>query len=166
MDLSTVKEIVEMGKEDFDIYWPGTDIVKSRNNGFTLGFSDEGIDWAKITAAAAKGTKITAHVERSRNERGVDPGAFYGISKKSDEMVRHGGAFTRARPRGKPQGESMSARIRGLIKDGPKDSREIGELMGLTSRHVRGLLQWDVDHGKVKKVHGDGLVRYELTGAA
>jgi hypothetical protein len=141
-------------------FWPGTNIEKSRNNGFTLGLG--GINWAKAMASASAAAKCTANVEKSRNERGVDPGAFYGISKKSDEMVRHGGAFTRARPRGKPQGESMSARIRGALKDGPKDSRELGELMGLTSRHVRGLLQWDVDHGKVRKLQGDGLIRYAL----
>lgn len=143
-------------------FWPGTAIEKSTDNGFTMGLRQSDNEWHGITAAAALKAASTAQVERSRRELGVDPGAFYGISKKSDEMVRHGGAFTRARPRGKPQGESMSARIRGALKDGPKDSRELGELMGLTSRHVRGLLQWDVDHGKVRKLQGDGLIRYAL----
>jgi hypothetical protein len=143
-------------------YWPGTNIVKSRNNGFTQGLRLSDNEWRGITAAAALKAASTSQVERSRRDLGVDPGAFYGISKKSDDLVRHGGAFTRAAARPKPQGESMSARIRWLLKDGPKDSRELGELMGLTSRHVRGLLQWDVDHGKVKKVPGDGLTRYAL----
>lgn len=144
-------------------FWPGTAIEKSTDNGFTMGLRQSDNEWRSITAAAALKAASTAQVERSRRDLGVDPGAFYGISKKSDDLVRHGGAFTRAQARAKkPQGESMSARIRGLLKDGPKDSRELGQLMGLTSRHVRGLLQWDVDHGKVKKVHGDGLVRYAL----
>jgi hypothetical protein len=140
-------------------YWPDTNIVKSKHNGFVLGFSDQPVNWAKYTAHAGAGAKVTADVERRRKE-GTDYSTFRGMSAKSDAKMRpHGGAYTRA----KPQGESKAARLRGFLRTGPKDSIELGQLLGETSRHVRGLLQWDVDHGKIKKLPDVRPVRYALT---
>lgn len=153
-----------MSKEEHSIYWPGTKIVKSPNNCFTTTFGD-GIDWPRATSAAAAGVKITASVERSRKEKGVDPGSFYGISRKSDEamaITRHGGAYSRA----KAKAPTKAARIRAFLADGPKTADQIGEMLGVARRHSRSLLCYDIEKGLIVVMSNATPVRYALSRIA
>lgn len=59
---------------------------RSQDNCFSRVYSGEPINWTKATERAAAGTKITAAHERQRAE-GKKPGAFYGLSRKSDEAL-------------------------------------------------------------------------------
>jgi hypothetical protein len=60
--------------------------LRSQGNGFTNGFGDP-INWTIATVRAAAGPKISAAHERQRQE-GKNPGAFYGLSRKSDESLQ------------------------------------------------------------------------------
>jgi hypothetical protein len=157
------KESNEMEFDDGKTYWPGTDIVKSPNNAFSLDHDGPHIDWAKEMVNAGSSAKITADVER-RRKAGRDPGAFYGISKKADEMIRHGGAYTRARS--KPKVESKSARMRALLATGPKNSLELGAFVGVPPKHARALLKYDVEQKNVVILRDKRPFRYALAEAA
>jgi hypothetical protein len=169
-----------MSKEDFGIYWPGSAIVKSRNNGFCLDHDGPHIDWAKEMLTAGTGAKISAEVERRRAE-GNDPGAFYGISQKADSMIRaHGGAYSRAvaptatsvKPRGQAVGEcllpgSKSGLLRAMLAAGPKTCRELAEGVGMQSTKVPSFLQNDLRRNRIVKIAIPGdVTRYALAEAA
>lgn len=155
-----------MSKEDFSIYWPGTDVVKSRNNGFCVDHDGPHIDWAKEMLTAGAGTKITADVER-RRAAGRDPGTFYGISHKADDMIRaHGGAYSRARSRTGPKADTKASRLRKHLASGPKGTSELGALMGEKPKSVRALLAYDVDNGKIVTLRDQKPFRYALAAAA
>ena len=166
-----------MSKEDFSIYWPGTDIVRSRNNGFTQGLRRSDDEWRSLTAAAAMKAASTAFVENKRKQ-GTDPGAIYGISQKSDERVRHGGAYLRAKAgqpkkkRGPMAGygmapESTTGRIRKLLASGPKTSLELALAVGTKPANVTGLMKNDVRQKRVLKIVKPGEPnRYALPEAA
>ena len=59
---------------------------RSQNNGFTNGMG-EPINWTYSTLRAAAGSKISAAHDRLR-QQGKAVGAFYGLSRKSDENLR------------------------------------------------------------------------------
>lgn len=143
-------------------YWPGTTIVKSNNNGFTSGFG-EPINWGKCTSAAAAGVKCTANVEKSR-KAGRDPGAFYGISRKADELLRHGGAYTKARSA--PQDGTRGALALTFLKTGPKDCTRMAQLLGVGDRDARKVLDREMARGNVVKLYDSKPIRYALVGAA
>lgn len=153
-----------MGKEDFDIFWPGTTIVKSRNNGFTLGLRTSDSDWERIAASSAARAAGTAFVERKRKE-GVDPGTFHGISRKSDESIRR--RHRRTRPLEVPKPLSKTARMREALKSGPMLGPDLGELVGLAAGSVRKMLKYDIEQGHVTamRIHSR-LSRYSLAEAA
>lgn len=154
-----------MGKEDFDLFWPGTDVVKSTNNAFSPDHDGPHINWAKDMASAGTSAKITADVER-RRKQGKDPGTFHGISRKADDLIaRHGGQYTRARARPKVKTENKAGRIREFLRSGPKDSVELGQLMGIKPVLARALMQYDVENGNVVKLRDFRPIRYALAEA-
>lgn len=163
-----------MSKEDFSIYWPGTDIVKSRNNGFTMGLRQSDDEWRSITAAAAMKAASTSQVERSRKDLGVDPGTFYGISRKADEAMRisrHGGAYSRATARRpsrmpKPKRVTKAQLLRDLLATGPKSGRELADALGTVPGKVRPLLDHDLSIGKVVVLRDKSPYRFSLASAA
>ncbi|MGJ7611121.1 MULTISPECIES: hypothetical protein [unclassified Variovorax] len=69
-----------------DIYWPGTRIVRSLNNGFTRGFTGEPIDWKPLQQYANARRTSTANVDRAR-KTGKDLSTMHGISKKADTRI-------------------------------------------------------------------------------
>lgn len=174
-----------MGKEahegemrnDGMVYWPGTDIKKSLGNGFTLGLRQSDNEWSSITASAVSRAASTSFVQRKR-EAGVDPGAIFGISQKSDERIRHGGAYLRAaagkpkKKRGPAAGygmapESTTGRIRKLLAQGPKTSLELAAAVGTKPANVTGLLKNDVRQKRIVKIVTRGAaIRYALLEAA
>lgn len=68
------------------IYWPGTQIVRSTNNGFVRGFTDEPIDWKPLERSANLRRTSTAKVDRAR-AAGIDRSAIHGLSKKADDRL-------------------------------------------------------------------------------
>lgn len=138
-------------------FWPGTDIERSTNNGFTIGFGTP-IDWAKITANAAASAKCTKNVER-RRKAGDDHSTFHGISRKSDANIKPFRAH-------RPQGDSKAARIRELLKACPMDSVAIAAVLGIKGAHARALMQYDVEQGSVVKLREYRPIRYALAEAA
>ena len=183
-----------MGKEahegemrnDGMVYWPGTDIKKSLDNGFVLGLRQSEGEWSSITASAVSRAASTSFVQRKR-EAGVDPGAIYGISQKSDDRIRHGGAYLRAaagRPKKKREKvdksgkrgpaigsrmlpESKTGLLRTLLADGPKTGRELANGSGVAPTKITGLLKNDVKHKRVLKiVEPNKAIRYALPEAA
>ena len=151
-----------MGKEDFSIYWPGTDTVRSRNNAFCLDHDGPHIDWAKEMANAGAAAKITADVER-RRKAGRDPGAFYGISQKADELIgRHGGAYSRAKPRVK----SGASKLLESLKAGSMESAHLAPIVGTTPKKVRDMLRHYIEYGRVVMLKDERPYRYALVEAA
>lgn len=151
-----------MSKEDFDIFWPGTAIVKSPNNAFSLDHDGPHIDWAKEMASAATSTKITADVER-RRKKGRDPGTFYGISQKADELIgRHGGAYSRAKPRVK----SGASKLLESLKAGPMESARLAPIVGTTPKKVRDMLRHYIEYGRVVMLKDERPYRYALVESA
>lgn len=69
-----------------DIYWPGTRIVRSTQNGFTHGFGGELIDWKPLQKTANARRASTATVEQAR-ARGQDRSTMHGISKRADTRI-------------------------------------------------------------------------------
>lgn len=154
-----------MSKEEFSIYWPGTDVVKSRNNAFTPDHDGPHINWAKDMASAGTSAKITADVER-RRKQGRDPSTFRGISRKADELIaRHGGQYTRARARSKmPELKRVTKaeQLRALLVDGPKTSRELGAALATAPKKIRPLLCHDLMIGTVVVLNDTSPVRFSL----
>jgi hypothetical protein len=68
------------------IYWPGTRIVRSTNNGFTRGFTGEPIDWKPLQRSANARRRSTANVDSAR-KTGKDLSTMHGISKKADSRI-------------------------------------------------------------------------------
>lgn len=68
------------------VYWPGTRIVRSTNNGFTRGLTGEPIDWKPLQRSHAQRQRSTANVQRAR-EKGKDLSTMHGISKKADTRI-------------------------------------------------------------------------------
>jgi hypothetical protein len=68
------------------IYWPGTRIVRSTNNGFTRGFTGEPIDWKPLQQYANARRTSTANVDRAR-KTGKDLSTMHGISKRADTRI-------------------------------------------------------------------------------
>lgn len=163
-------------------YWPGTNIVKSPNNGFTMGLRTSDADWAGIVASSKARMASTAFVERKRDS-GIDPGAIYGISQKADQLIRqhkHGGAYSRAaaanakkpKQRGPEVGyglnaESMTGKLRALLASGPKTGAELSAGTGVKPTAITGMLKNDVRRGRViKSVDSGEPIRYSLPEAA
>lgn len=170
-----------MGKESHEgemrndgmVYWPGTDIKKSMDNGFTIGLRQSDNEWTSITASAVARAASTSFVQRKR-DAGTDPGAIYGISQKSDERIRHGGAYLRAvagkpkKKRGPAAGygmapESTTGRIRKLLAEGAKTSLELALAVGTKPANVTGLLKNDLRQKRIVKIVEPGAsIRYAL----
>jgi hypothetical protein len=182
-----------MGKErqegemrnDGKVYWPGTDIEQSRNNGFTMGLRQSDDEWKGITASDLARANSTAFVEKSRTVRGVDPGSFYGISRKADEAMRisrHGGAYARAKAAKSPKAKSgtrgpavgfglspnsKTGVLRALLAAGPKTGAELAAGAGMQPTNICGLLKNDVRRKRVVKIVRPGeVIRYALAEAA
>jgi hypothetical protein len=68
------------------IFWPGTRIEKSMDNGFVLGFTGEPIDWKPLERSANLRRASTAKVDRARAS-GIDRSAIHGLSKKADDRL-------------------------------------------------------------------------------
>lgn len=68
------------------IYWPGTRIVRSTNNGFTVGLTGEPINWKPLQRSANARRRSTANVDRAR-ATGKDLSTMHGISKKADTRI-------------------------------------------------------------------------------
>lgn len=77
-----------------DLYWPGTRIVRSTNNGFTLGYTGEPIDWKPLQRSHNLRAASTAKVERAR-AAGIDRSTMHGISKKADARLATGQSIQR-----------------------------------------------------------------------
>ena len=68
------------------IYWPGTRIVRSTNNGFTLGLTGEPVNWKPLQRSANARRRSTANVDQAR-ATGKDLSTMHGISKKADTRI-------------------------------------------------------------------------------
>ena len=68
------------------IYWPGTRIVRSTNNGFTLGYTGVPIDWKPLERSANLRRANTAKVDRVR-AAGTARSAIHGLRKKADDRL-------------------------------------------------------------------------------
>ena len=64
--------------------WEQGHAALSQGNAFTL---PSGLTWSKVTASHDSSQSATARVDKS-HAKGIDPGAFRGISQKSDENLR------------------------------------------------------------------------------
>jgi hypothetical protein len=69
-----------------DIHWPGTEIVRSTNNGFTRGFTDEPVNWSPLDHETKQRISATARIKKAR-AAGTDRSTLHGLSRKSDEMT-------------------------------------------------------------------------------
>lgn len=148
------------------IYWPGTQIVRSTNNGFTRGLTGEPIDWGTLSRSAVLSKASTANVHLSR-QNGTDRSTFKGISKKADAQIAqraapHGGAYAKAVNAKAP---TKAGRLREALRAGPMGSGDLASATGIDAHIIPALLQFDIDAGRVRRLREYRPMRYQLVEA-
>lgn len=79
-------------------YWPGTNIVKSKNNCFALWREPQewSPNWGKVNQNANISSNSTKTVDAKR-EQGTTKSTFYGAVTVDLQFKPHGGAFAKAK---------------------------------------------------------------------
>lgn len=137
-------------------YWPGTEVRRSTNNGFTLGFD---ADWTAIIDYSKASARSAAVAER-RRIAGKDNSTIYGLSKKGERAKRK-------EPRQAHHGchpTSNAGRLRALMAErGPLTHMELATETGLAYKFIGGYLKNDIKTGRVVKVYAVGeVLRYAM----
>lgn len=111
-----------------------------KTSGFTHGLTGERIPaWRPLTAA----------------ERGIPAAGSADAPALFPAINRYGRS---------QDPSSNTARLRRALIDGPKTAHELGELAGLPAENVGGLLNKDVEHGRVSIDRTSRPYRFALSG--
>lgn len=129
---------------------------RSQCNAFTLGYTDQPIDWSGFNLTAAMRERSTRTVERRRVLEGRDFTTPVGMAVRPVETI--GPAITSAMPL------SMTERLRAALATGPKSGDELAELLGVNIGAIGPLLKYDIKQQRVVRTGSPFAFSYALAG--